>query len=107
MAHDRYPKDLEEIKKRGVQVIRTPESVLQAQLQAWTKVMDANKDPFFQKVYRIAEGLGEADRAVLLRQQPARVGSREGLQALLRLSAATRSRGGPRVRSRAGLGIDG
>jgi hypothetical protein len=25
--------------------------VLQAQLQAWTKVMDANKDPFFQKVY--------------------------------------------------------
>jgi TRAP-type mannitol/chloroaromatic compound transport system substrate-binding protein len=51
MAHDRYPKDLEAIKARGVQVIRTPESVLQAQLQAWTKVMDANKDPFFQKVY--------------------------------------------------------
>ena len=63
MAHDRYPKDLEEIRKRGVQVISTPESVLQAQLAAWTKVMDANKDPFFQKVYRVAEGLGEADRA--------------------------------------------
>ena len=50
MAHDRYSKDLEEIKKRGVQVIKTPESVLQAQLQAWNKVIEANKDAFFQKV---------------------------------------------------------
>jgi len=50
MAHDRYSKDLEEIKKRGVNVIRTPESILQAQLAAWDKVMAANTDPFFQKV---------------------------------------------------------
>src|SRR5215204_2576523 len=50
MAHDRYSKDLEQIKKRGVQVIKTPESVLQAQLQAWNKVIEANKDAFFQKV---------------------------------------------------------
>jgi len=49
-AHDRYSKDLEEIKKRGVQVIRTPESVLQAQLAAWDRVIAANKDPYFVKV---------------------------------------------------------
>jgi TRAP-type mannitol/chloroaromatic compound transport system substrate-binding protein len=55
MAHDRYSKDLEEIKKKGVQVIKTPDSVLAAQLQAWDKVIDAQqKDPqtgaFFKKV---------------------------------------------------------
>jgi TRAP-type mannitol/chloroaromatic compound transport system substrate-binding protein len=49
-AHDRYSKDLEEIKKRGVQVLRTPDAVLDAQLKAWDKVVDANKDPYFQKV---------------------------------------------------------
>jgi TRAP-type mannitol/chloroaromatic compound transport system substrate-binding protein len=50
MAHDRYSKDLEEIKKRGVKVIPTPDAVLEAQLKAWDKVIDANKDPYFQKV---------------------------------------------------------
>src|SRR5262245_29405317 len=50
MAHDRYSKDLEAIKARGVNVIKTPDAVLQAQLDAWTKVIDANKDPFFVKV---------------------------------------------------------
>src|SRR5712692_182468 len=49
-AHDRYSKDLEEIKKRGVQVIRTPENVLEAQLKAWDRVIAANKDPYFVKV---------------------------------------------------------
>jgi TRAP-type mannitol/chloroaromatic compound transport system substrate-binding protein len=50
-AHDRYSKDLEEIRKRGVQVIKTPDVVLDAQLKAWSKVMDANKDnTFFMKV---------------------------------------------------------
>jgi TRAP-type mannitol/chloroaromatic compound transport system substrate-binding protein len=50
MAHDRYSKDLEAIRARGVNVIKTPEPVLQAQLEAWTRVIDANKDPFFVKV---------------------------------------------------------
>ena len=50
LAHDRYSKDLEAIKERGVNVIKTPEAVLQAQLEAWDKVIDANKDPFFVKV---------------------------------------------------------
>ncbi len=50
LAHDRYSKDLIEIKKRGVQVIPTPDAVLQAQLDAWNKVIAANKDPYFVKV---------------------------------------------------------
>jgi TRAP-type mannitol/chloroaromatic compound transport system substrate-binding protein len=49
-AHDRYSKDLEELKKRGVKVIPTPDSVLEAQLKAWSTVLSANKDPFFNKV---------------------------------------------------------
>jgi TRAP-type mannitol/chloroaromatic compound transport system substrate-binding protein len=51
MAHDRYSKDLEEIKKRGVNVIKTPDSVLEAQLNAWDKVIAAqSQEPFFKKV---------------------------------------------------------
>ncbi len=55
MAHDRYSKDLEAIKARGVQVLKTPDSVLAAQLKAWNTVIDAQqKDPktgaFFKKV---------------------------------------------------------
>jgi TRAP-type mannitol/chloroaromatic compound transport system substrate-binding protein len=50
-AHDRYSKDLEEIKKRGVQVLKTPDSVLNAQLAAWDRVLAAqSKEPFFAKV---------------------------------------------------------
>jgi len=50
-AHDRYSKDLMEIKKRGVNVAKTPDSVLQAQLQAWDKVLaEQSKEPFFKKV---------------------------------------------------------
>jgi len=55
IAYDRYSKDLEAIKAKGVQVIKTPDSVLNAQLQAWDKVIEAQqKDPssgaFFKKV---------------------------------------------------------
>jgi TRAP-type mannitol/chloroaromatic compound transport system substrate-binding protein len=50
LAHDRYSKDLEEIKKRGVNVIKTPDAVLEAQLAAWDRVIAGNPDPFFQKV---------------------------------------------------------
>ena len=50
LAHDRYSKDLEEIKKRGVNVIKTPDAILDAQLKAWDKVVEANKDPYFKKV---------------------------------------------------------
>ncbi len=49
----RYPKDLEEMKaKQGVKVYKTPASVLQAQLEAWDKLVAelVAKDPFFKKV---------------------------------------------------------
>jgi TRAP-type mannitol/chloroaromatic compound transport system substrate-binding protein len=51
MAHDRYSKDFEEIKKRGVNIVKTPDSVLEAQLAAWDKVIaEQSKEPFFKKV---------------------------------------------------------
>jgi TRAP-type mannitol/chloroaromatic compound transport system substrate-binding protein len=51
MAYARYPKDLEEIKRRGVNVIRTGDAVLRAQLAAWNKVIaEHSKDAFFAKV---------------------------------------------------------
>ena len=51
MAYVRYPKDLGEIGRRGVSVIRTGETVLRAQLAAWDKVIAENsKEPFFARV---------------------------------------------------------
>jgi TRAP-type mannitol/chloroaromatic compound transport system substrate-binding protein len=50
-AMDRYSSDLEALKAAGVKVHQTPESVLQAQLAAWDKVIAAQSaDPFFAKV---------------------------------------------------------
>ena len=51
MAYDRYSKDLEAIRKRGVNVIKTPDTVLEAQLKSWDKVLAAQSaEPFFKKV---------------------------------------------------------
>jgi TRAP-type mannitol/chloroaromatic compound transport system substrate-binding protein len=52
LAMDSYSKDLQTlIHKDGVQVHRTPEAVMQAQLASWDKVLsDLTKDPFFKKV---------------------------------------------------------
>ncbi len=51
MAYERYPKDLDEIKKRGVDVVQTSESVLNAQLAAWDRLIALySKEPFFAKV---------------------------------------------------------
>lgn len=50
-ALDRYSKDLELIKSKGVNVIPTPQPVLDAQLAAWNKVIDKlSADAFFKKV---------------------------------------------------------
>ncbi|WP_274380629.1 hypothetical protein [Oleomonas cavernae] len=50
-AQDRYSKDLEVIKGRGVKVVQTPKPVLEAQLAAWDKVIETlSVDPFFKKV---------------------------------------------------------
>ena len=51
IAYTRYPKDLDEIRKRGVNVVRTGEGMLRAQLAAWDKVIaEYSKDRFFAKV---------------------------------------------------------
>ncbi|MGE0737432.1 MAG: C4-dicarboxylate ABC transporter, partial [Alphaproteobacteria bacterium] len=49
---DRYSKDMAEIKKRGVKVYKTPKSVLEAQLKAWSTVVakQSGENAFFKKV---------------------------------------------------------
>jgi TRAP-type mannitol/chloroaromatic compound transport system substrate-binding protein len=48
---DRYTKDLAALRAKGVQVIKTPKSVLDAQLKAWDGLItEYSKDPFFAKV---------------------------------------------------------
>jgi TRAP-type mannitol/chloroaromatic compound transport system substrate-binding protein len=51
-GQDQYSKDLQWLKNTAkVQVLRTPNSVMAAQLDAWDKIMpDLEKDPFFKKV---------------------------------------------------------
>ncbi|MGL4812959.1 MAG: TRAP transporter substrate-binding protein [Beijerinckiaceae bacterium] len=51
-ALDRYSKDLEALKAKGVNIIETPEAVLKAQLESWTKVIDklGAENAFFKKV---------------------------------------------------------
>lgn len=51
-ALDRYSRDLQEMQdKQGVKAIPTPESVLDAQLNAWDKLIaELSKDPFNKKV---------------------------------------------------------
>lgn len=51
LAYSRYARDLEEIRKRSVNVGRASEAVLNAQLAAWEKVIaQYAKEPFFAKV---------------------------------------------------------
>lgn len=51
VAYVRYAKDLDEIKRRGVNIVRTGEAVLRAELDAWDKVIaEHSKEPFFAKV---------------------------------------------------------
>jgi TRAP-type mannitol/chloroaromatic compound transport system substrate-binding protein len=66
----RYPEDLDELRKAGVKDIVTPKAILQAQLNAWDKVIaNLSADPFFKKVvdsqkawaHRIGEFRGRWD----------------------------------------------
>ncbi|HWP26797.1 MAG TPA: TRAP transporter substrate-binding protein [Xanthobacteraceae bacterium] len=51
LAYDRYTKDLEAIKAKGVKVVKTPPQVLADQLKAWDRVLaEQTKEPFFKKV---------------------------------------------------------
>lgn len=51
-ALDRYSKDLEAIRSRGVNIIQTPEAILRAQLAAWDRVIEklSAENPFFKRV---------------------------------------------------------
>ncbi len=51
-AQDRYSSDLQALQKEyGVTVYRTPQSIMEAQLVAWDKVLpEFMKDPYFAKV---------------------------------------------------------
>ena len=51
-SQDRYSADLEKIKAAGVEVRKTPDSGLEAQLNAWDKIIATRtaEDPFFAKV---------------------------------------------------------
>ncbi len=50
-AQDRYTKDLEEMRAKGVRTYRTPRAVLDEQLKSWDKIIDTlSADPFFRKV---------------------------------------------------------
>jgi TRAP-type mannitol/chloroaromatic compound transport system substrate-binding protein len=50
-AHARYAKDFDEIKKRGVNVVRASARLLEDQLRAWDQVLAEHaKEPFFAKV---------------------------------------------------------
>ncbi len=53
---DRNSKDLAEFKAKGIQVVKTPQSVLQAQLDAWTKIIERettkpDTGPLFKTIY--------------------------------------------------------
>jgi len=65
---DANSKDLQEIKSKGVKVMTTPASILQAQLGAWDVVVEReSNDPFFKKV--IESQRQWAARVVPLRAQ--------------------------------------
>jgi TRAP-type mannitol/chloroaromatic compound transport system substrate-binding protein len=51
-ATDRYSKDMEALKAKGVQIISTPDAILKAQLDAWKKVNEklGGENPFYKKV---------------------------------------------------------
>ena len=51
-AMDNYSRDLQKlINESGVNVYRTPESIMQAQLASWDTTLEAlNQDPFFKRV---------------------------------------------------------
>jgi len=50
-AQERYSKDLDAMKAEGVRTYRTPRAVLDEQLKAWDKIIEAlSADAFFRKV---------------------------------------------------------
>ena len=60
----RYPRDLDETRKRGVNAVRTSPDIMQAQLKAWDQVIaEHSKDAFFARVI-------DSQKAWVKRTQP-------------------------------------
>ena len=87
----RYAEDLEKLRAQGVNVYRTPDSVMVAQLEAWDKVVDriSGEDAFFAKVVASQKQYAKEVMNYLNLNQP---GLQAGLQALLRLTRPFRTR---------------
>ena len=68
----RYAEDLGKLRKQGVNVHRTPDSVMAEQLKAWDKVVDriAKSDPFFAKVITSQKKYAEEVMGYLNLNQP-------------------------------------
>lgn len=69
----RYAEDLVKLQEEsGVNVHRTPDSVMQAQLEAWDRVVEriANEDPFFAKVIESQKAYAKEVMGYLNLNQP-------------------------------------
>ena len=69
----RYADDLVKLKnKLGVNIYRTPDSIMAAQLKAWDVIVDKfnKKDPFFKKVVNSQKGSAKKVMAYLLLNSP-------------------------------------
>jgi len=72
-AMERYSQDLVALKKdHGVNVYRTPDSVMQEQLKAWDIVVKrfTDSDPFFKKVVESQMAWAERHGAYALNNAP-------------------------------------
>jgi TRAP-type mannitol/chloroaromatic compound transport system substrate-binding protein len=67
--YDMNSKDYAEYKQKGVKIVKTPDAILQAQLNAWSVITEreSKSDPFFAKV--IESQKAWAARVVPLRQE--------------------------------------
>jgi len=69
----RYADDLVKLKNNlGVNIYRTPDSIMAAQLKAWDVIVDKfnKKDPFFKKVVNSQKGYAKKVMAYLLLNSP-------------------------------------
>ena len=89
MAHDRYSKDLEAIRARGVQRHQDARGRSAGAARRLEQGDRGQQGPILRQGPRFAEGVGQARFALLPHQQPHDCGPAEGLQALLRLIAAS------------------
>ena len=81
----RYAEDLEKLRAQGVNVYRTPDSVMSAQLEAWDKVIDriSRRGRVLREGSGIAEGVRQGGHEL---PEPQPAGLQAGVPALLRLN---------------------